>query len=309
MRLAFACDLNHHPWMQWIGEICGLLTSVCWSGSSVAFTRAARVAGPSTVNHIRIWLALTILAIIHSVLFGIPFPFYAGTQRFLWLGISGLFGFVVADGLLLEAFLLLGPRVSMLLLTLAPAFGTLLGWVFLGEHPPLLKLAGITATTIGIGIVVSAGAPAGRRVSNWRGIFLGVGAAVGQACGFLFSKLGMQGEYSPFSANIIRLLAAGIGMTLLTLIRGQMIADARKLNDRRVFLTILAGTIAGPVVGVALALYSLSHVFIGIAITLTSLAPVILLPVDHFFFGERINIGAIAGTIISLAGVVLLFIA
>lgn len=298
--------------MQWFGEICGLLTSVCWSGSSVAFTRAARKAGPSTVNHIRIWLALMILAIVHSFLFGMPFPFYAGMERFLWLAISGLLGYVLADGLLLEAFMVLGPRLSMLLLTLAPAFGTLLGFVFLHEHPSLPKLAGITMTTIGIGIVVGAGSsPATRSVpgAKWRGIFLGTGAALGQASGFMFSKLGMQGGYSPFSANLIRLLAAGIGMTLLTLIRKQMIADARKLKDRRVFFTILAGVIAGPVVGVALALYSLSHVFIGIAITLTSLAPVILLPVDHFFLGEKITLRAIAGTVISLAGVVVLFVA
>lgn len=295
--------------MQFLGEAAGLLTSVCWSVSSVAFTLASRRVGAASVNHVRIWLALILLALIHTILFGIPFPFHAGEHRFVWLGISGLCGFVLADGLLFESFVVLGPRLSMLLLTLAPAFGTLLGWSFLGERPTLFNLAGIAVTLLGIAIVVSAtgGGTEGGRKADWRGLLLGAGAAVAQACGFLFSKIGMQGEFSPFSANLIRLTAATAGIAVMALIRKQLVSDVQKMKDRRAFLATLSGTVCGPVLGVVLSLYAVSHVFIGIAITLTSLPPIFLLPIGHFIFGERITLRVITGTILSLFGVILLF--
>ena len=47
---------------------------------------------------------------------------------------------------------------------------------------------------------------------------------------------------------------------------------------------------------------------VGVASTLTSLAPIILIPLSRILFKERITSRAIGGTVLALAGIVLLFL-
>src|SRR5262245_63801249 len=65
--------------MQGLGETAGLLTSVCWSFSSVAFTIAGRKIGSNALNHVRLWIATILLSIIHAFVFGAFFPVHAGS--------------------------------------------------------------------------------------------------------------------------------------------------------------------------------------------------------------------------------------
>jgi len=70
----------------------------------------------------------------------------------------------------------------------------------------------------------------------------------------------------------------------------------------------LGGSFFGPFAGVTLSLYAVQHTAVGVASTLTSLAPIILLPMDYFLFKERFGWQAVAGTLLAMAGVVLLFV-
>jgi len=62
------------------------------------------------------------------------------------------------------------------------------------------------------------------------------------------------------------------------------------------------------VLGVVLSLYAIGHAkYLGVASTLMSLSPVILLPVSILAFKERITLMAILGTVVTLAGAATLF--
>lgn len=298
--------------MAWTGETAGLITSVCWSCSSVAFTIASKRAGSIVVNHVRLWLAFLTVCTIHWIAFRTPFPFDAGNDRFFWLAVSGFVGYTIGDSMLFEAFVRIGTRLTMLIMTLSPIFAALLARLFLGEQLTLFKMAAVVITVSGIALVITerpngeqGESTAGRRFS---GVLLGMGAALCQAGGLTLSKMGMYGGYSPFSANVVRLTAATVSIALIAGVRGRLIADIAEVKgDRKTLGATLAATASGPVLGVAFMLYSVTHTYVGIASTLMSLPPVLLLPVSHYVFHEKIGWRAIVGTFISLLGVVLLF--
>ena len=305
------------------GEIAALLTAVCWSFNSVVFTRAGKRVGSVTVNVMRLWAALPALILLHGLLFGTPLPLDIGRQRFFYLGISGFVGFVLGDTMLFESFLLIGPRLAMLLALLVPVFSTLLAWMWLGETLRLPEIFSILVTIAGVAwVVAERTAPDGAAPSSGtfraaslrprkyrQGIWLAVGGAAGQAVGLLFSRLGLAGGYSAISATLVRVGCAGLVLAAVGLARGNLRAHLAKMKDRKALLEITAGSLTGPVLGVILSLEAIAHAHIGVASTLMSLTPVLLLPVSHILFKEKITSRAIVGTLIALLGVVLLFLA
>ena len=296
--------------MPYIGELASILTAFCWSGNSVCFTIAGRRVGSSTVNIVRLWIALAAMLLLHLALFGSPFP-HAEGWRLSVLGISGLIGFALGDAVLFEAFVLLGPRLTMLIMTLWPVFSAVLAWALLGQKMSVAGILAMAVTLGGIALVVgdhASAADGGKPRKLTLGILLALGGALGQAVGFLLSKYGMAGNYSPISANLIRVSAGTLALSLWLLFRGQLVENFLRLKDRRAFGFITLGAISGPVVGVVLSLFAISHAqYLGVASTLMSLSPVILLPVAIFVFKERVTFKATLGTVITLAGAAALF--
>jgi drug/metabolite transporter (DMT)-like permease len=315
--------------MNFYGEIAALFTAVCWSFNSVVFTRAGQRVGSVTVNAVRLWAAFPALLLLHWLLYGTPLPLDIELGRFLFLALSGFIGFVLGDAMLFESFLLIGPRLAMLLALLVPVFGTMLAWVWLGEtlRPP--EIISILVTIGGVAWVVAEKTPAvgadstrpgsarpaaanfsaANQPRKYRlGILLAVGGAAGQALGLLFSRLGLAGGYSAISATAVRVGTAGLVLALVSLFQGNLGAHLAKMKDKKALLEITAGSLTGPVLGVVLSLEAIAHAHIGVASTLMSLTPILLLPVSFLLFKERITLRAIVGTMIALLGVVLLFL-
>lgn len=295
--------------MTYLGEIASLFTAICWASNSVLFTLAGRRVGSQTVNCVRMFIALSAMVLIHLACYHTAFPFGAGSMRLVPLAISGLIGFALGDALLFESMVLLGPRVSMLLMTLSPIFSAMLARVFLGQTLSPGKLAAILVTLAGIAWVVEEGRGEGDdRPHQWGlGILLGVGGALGQSIGLILSEVGMKGGFSPISANLVRVVAGTAALSAWLLFRGQFLGTARRMEDGRAFVLIGAGALTGPVIGVVLSLYAITHAAMGVAATLMSLSPVLLLPVSALMFKEKVTWRAVAGTVISMAGAAALF--
>ncbi len=300
--------------MHFYGEIAALLTAVCWSFNSVVFTWAGKRVGAVTVNALRLWIALPALVLLHWLLFGTPFPFAIEPGRLFYLGISGVIGFVAGDGMLFESFLLIGPRLAMLLALLTPVFSAVLAWALLGEALRPLEIVSILVTIAGIAWVVSEEAAPADALTDAQprkhrlGILLAVGGALGQAVGLMFSRLGLAGGFSAISATHVRVSTAALVLVVLSFFQGKLHSHLARMKDKIALLEIGSGALTGPVLGVSLSLVAIAHTHIGVASTLMSLTPVILLPVSHFLFKEKITSRAIVGTVIALLGVILLFL-
>jgi drug/metabolite transporter (DMT)-like permease len=299
------------------GEIAALLTAMCYSISSIFFTFAGRKFGPVISNRIRLVIAILLLGITHWIVFGNPIPLNAGIDRWFWLGISGIVGLAIGDLFLFQAYVTLGPRLGLLFLSLSPSIASLLAWLILGETLSAGNISGIILTLAGIAWVVLAGTANKPAINDINvavprrstiGIAAGLIAAAGQAFGVVLAKNGLKGDFPALSGNVIRMMAAFIALWLVTIIQGQVISTVQKAHEQKTgLLYILGGAIFGPLIGVSLSLFAIQNTSIGVASTIIALPPIFLLPIGHFFFKEHISWQAIAGTLLAVAGVAMLF--
>ena len=298
--------------MNFIGEIAGLATSFFFAMTALIFSKTGHMVGSQVTNRMRLLFALCYLVVLNLILFREPFPFSAGASRWMWLSLSGVIGLSLGDAFLFQALVSLGPRLGSLLLSLAPIFGSIIAWVFFGETLTPLQITGIVLALSGIGwVVMSHKEPADTPHGHTRrGVIFGVLAGLGQAVGLVLSKQGMSGEFSPFQANAIRMLAAAVFIWVWTILARQTNETVTSIRRQPQVLWLIAlGALVGPVLGVSSSLLAVQHAEIGVASTLMALPPVIVLPISYFFFKEEVGWQAVAGTLLAIIGVAVLFLA
>jgi drug/metabolite transporter (DMT)-like permease len=298
--------------MAYLGELAGLLTSVAWSGTSVLFTKATQQLGSVIVNRVRVLFALAFLMLLNLVFSGYLLPTDAGAERWIWFALSGAIGYALGDVLLFQSFLCIGPQRGMLMMSLAPLMSAVLAWIFFKEILTWIQILGVIVTLAGVALVILR-----RRngiedpsCSSLKGALFGLGAAAGQSVGYVLSKQGLVDNYSPIAGNSIRMLAAVIVLWALAGMQGKAGETLRRVRARRdVMGWLVMAAFTGPVLGATLSLVALQNTQVGVASTLIALPPVFLLPVSWLVFKEKFEWGAVAGTLVAIGGVGLLFLA
>ena len=295
--------------MRYPGELAALATAVCWPVSSLAFALAGVRVGSLAVNIIRLTLALVAFLIFGTFTSGEALPLSASPTAWLWLSLSGLAGFFFGDLCLFRAFVEIGPRLSMLIMALAPPLTALLGWLTLGEKLTVLNLVGKAVTVVGVVWVVTETPEHGTpHIYSWRGGALAGGGCVGQAAGVVLAKPGLPGVTSPFAATEIRLLTGLACFLILAAALGWFPQIARGWRDRRALAQMAIGALTGPFLGVTLLLYAITRIPTGLAQTFVSLTPVLIIPFSAAIYHERVSWRALAGAALAFSGIVLLFV-
>ena len=300
-----------------LGELAALGTSIFYGFTSLLFTFSGREVGSLLTNRARLLFALLFVMGIHWISFGQLLPLNAPPDRWLVLGISGFLGFVVGDGCLFQAFILVGPRISMLMMAFAPALSVIFAWLFLGESLSVQELVIISVIMGGIAWVVSerpkkvideiASARDSRK--HIIGLLFALGATVGQASGFILSKVGLANDFPAFSGTLMRLASAFVAVWLVSIVRGELSSSARTLKlHPRALRFILLGSFVGPVLGVWLSLVAVQRASVGVSSTLSSLAPIFLIPISYLVFHEKISKRAILGTVVVIVATCVLFL-
>jgi len=299
---------------EYLGEIAALLTAACWTVTAMAFESAGKRVGALSLNLIRLVIGLIFLA-IYNAIFNDGFLPSASEYQWFWLALSGVVGFVLGDLFLFRAFILIGARISMLIMALVPPITALIGWITLGEVLSGMEFLGMGITLVGIMLVISTKLDikkgglgktlkAGPLVL---GSLLALGGAVGQAAGLVLSKKGMQ-DMNAFEATQIRIMAGVVGFTLvITLFKrwGHLLGALKDLKAMK-FMTL--GSFTGPFLGVSFSLLAVQHTDTGVAATLMALTPVMIIPPAILMNKERIRIIEIIGAIVSIGGVALFFL-
>ena len=296
------------------GEVAALATAFCWTVSAMCWTSAGRRVGSLAVNIIRLILALPMFLLYSQLMLGEAIPVSASAHAWLWLGASGVIGFFLCDLFFFQSFLLIGPRLALLIFSLAPPFSALLGWLMIGEQLTRWNWIGMATTLAGILWVIlespDADDEAGvsRHRMTWRGGLFALTATLAQALATVLSKIGMRDIASPFAATEIRLLAGMACFLILIPILGKQRKVWQAFSDRRAMAVMTLGAVAGPFVGVTLLMFAVKIIPAGLAQTFVSLSPVIIIPASAVVFKERVSWRAIGGALIAVLGVVLLFV-
>lgn len=296
--------------MSHVGELAALGTALCWTATALFFAEAGLRIGSLVVNVLRLVMALGMLVVLGWVTRGLPWPTDATPHAWLWLSISGVVGFAFGDLCLFRAFLLIGPRLSSLIMSLAPPIAAVLGYWVLGETLELHHGLGMALTVAGVGWALADRQPAAAGVvvdrrARTLGMLLAVCGAIGQGGGLVLSKHGM-GDYDPFAATQIRVLAGAVSFAVLfTAIRGWPRVGKALRQPRAMLLTGL-GALFGPFLGVSLSLLAVQHTQAGVAASIMATYPVMIIPVVVLLGRERVGRGGLLGTILAVLGVVLL---
>ncbi|WP_423128427.1 DMT family transporter [Gaoshiqia sp. Z1-71] len=304
--------------MAYFGEIAALFTALFWTVTSMAFESAGKKVGSLAVNLIRLVIAFFIYAVYTQLTRGMWFPFDAGAERWLWLALSGLVGFVIGDLFLFQAFVVVGARISMLIMAMAPPFTAFISYFILDEVLSPMNWLGMVVTLTGISMVIlkrenksiKGEEVIRKRLTSaypWQGVLLALGGALGQAVGLVLSKKGM-GDYNAFAASQIRVLTGVVGFAVLLLFlkRYRRVWDA--LKNRSAMKRITLGSVFGPFLGVAFSLLSIQHTKAGISATIMAIVPVLIIPPAIFIFKEKVNWKEIAGAVITVFGVAIFFL-
>jgi drug/metabolite transporter (DMT)-like permease len=300
-----------------LGELAALGTSLCFSFTSLLFTFGGREVGAFLTNRARLFFALFFVIALHWLSFGVLFPVSAAPERWFWLALSGCVGFAIGDACLFEAFVRVGPRLSTLIMAFSPALSVLLAWLVLGEALTAQDLLIIAIIIGGIAWVVSERpkraadlqAEQGNRRQHLIGLLWALGGATGQAAGVILTKIGLGNDVPALSGTLIRLVSAFVVVWVITLLRGKFVSSLSMLRAHpHATRAIALGSFIGPVVGVWLTLVAVQRAPVGIASTLSSLAPIFLLPISYVLLGERLSKRAIAGTLLVIGATALLFL-
>jgi drug/metabolite transporter (DMT)-like permease len=293
-----------------LGEIAALGTAVCWTATSLAFESAGKRIGSLSVNLIRLCFAAVLLGGMCWLRRGLAIPLDASATQWGWLALSGLVGFTIGDLCLFRAFVVIGARLSMLLMALVPPFSAVLGFIILNEWLSAMDLLGMALTLAGISWVIAERAPASPRSRSGErapGILLGIGGAFGQALGLVLSKLGM-GDFDPFAATQIRVFAGIAGFAGLYTVIGWWPNARDALRNRPAMIRTGVGAFFGPFLGVSLSLMAVQNTQAGVAATLMALVPILIIPPSILIKKEKVSPRALLGSLIAVAGSALLFL-
>jgi len=295
--------------MTYFGELIALLTAILWSGTSYAFTEASRRIGSLQLNINRMILAVLFLFVIIGVF---SFSIKLSLRQIEFLVISSIAGLVLGDSFLFKSFQIIGARLGMLIMSLVPGFSTLFALFFLGEDLSIANLIGMFITLTGISVVVMDRNEQSQTVFhlNKLGVFYGVLGALGQASGLILAKFAFEESYvNGFVAAFIRLLSAVvILLPVIVLMKRYKNPINLFKKDISAFKATVTGTILGPVLGISSSLIAITYAKIGIATTLMSTMPVIMLPIARYYFKENLTGRAIIGAFIAVIGVAILFL-
>jgi len=130
----------------------------------MAYEAAGKRVGSLSVNYLRLPVAFLLCSVGAFITRGLFLPVDASGHAWTWLLVSGLLGFVLGDIFLFEAYVQIGSRISLLIMSASPPLAALMGFLILGERISGLGLVGIFLTMAGISLVVLSRNPHEKKV-------------------------------------------------------------------------------------------------------------------------------------------------
>ncbi|KAB8320430.1 DMT family transporter [Tolypothrix campylonemoides VB511288] len=294
------------------GEIAALSAACLWAGASVIYRRLGERIPPLQLNLIKGMVAIAFL-LLTIFIKGEFFPNISPLPLCLLL-LSGVVGIGLGDTAFLAALNFLGARRALLIGTLAPPMTAVLALIFLQEQLNANAWCGILLTILGVAWVVTERTPDTdtsndtSRMQLWRGLGFGLITVTTNAIGTVLARAALVNtSISPLWAALLRLIAAVlILLILLPLGRQQGRFKLKTLHSPKVVLAAIFAAFCGTYLGIWLQQTAIKLTAAGIALTLLQTSPLFVIPIS-ITIGEKVSLRAIAGVVIAIAGVGLLF--
>ena len=294
-----------------------ILATLLFSLSAVSGKRLSHHLSGVEANFWRFLLAAFLLgAYAHSFGLGL------GGGALGMFFISGIIGFGVGDYGLFRAYPILGSRLTMVMTQcLAAPFAASIEWLWMGETLSLGQVLAGTAILVGVALALAPSETTDVDRKHWKaGILWGLMSAFGQGFGAVLSRKALLVVEAGVTVDGLsqayqRVLGGLTVMAVLLLFRKMRLRNGATIRTE-VALTpvtmkllvalIVANTLCGPTLGVGAYQWALSSLPSGIVLSVVALSPLVIIPLAMKFEGERPTLRSIIGSVVAVAGVVVM---
>jgi drug/metabolite transporter (DMT)-like permease len=290
-------------------EYLALAAAACWALGSLLSAQASTHLGAFAFTRWRMLCAALMLWLMAAVSGGWV---TLAVNNLSVLVLSGIVGIFIGDTALFAAMNRLGPRRAGVLFATHALFSVVLAYIFLGETQWGWTLIGSSLLMSGVMTAIFFGKRK-TELHAWEanqsqlrsGIALGLLAALCQAVATLMLKPLMQTDIDAVSASAVRMTTAFVLHQLIFML-GFKVARAYLPMNINVFLLVLANAALSMVLGMTLILQALKHGDAGMVAILSSVSPVLVLPLLWLVYKRSPAAGAWLGALLTVAGTVLI---
>jgi drug/metabolite transporter (DMT)-like permease len=305
-----------------VGEAAAVAAAMLWAVASLIFARLGRDdVSPLAMNLLKCLIAFVLLLATLGMFEGRIWPGELSYWNTAVLAVSGFIGLTFGDTAFFASLTRIGSRRALLLRALTPPITAVLAVPVLAEPLTLKMAAGIALTVGGVIWVIMEREPSvrddaaeadpdeggGFSREEWVGLALGVAAALFEAVGQVLTKMG-GGDIPALDISIVRLALGTAGLGLVVGMTGRISEVVEPMKIPRKAWLLFVATMLGTYLGIWFSMAGIRYTYTGVASTLSSTSPVWILPLAHYFEDDRISLRAVAGAVIAVAGIGLLFL-
>lgn len=233
----------------------------------------------------------------------------------LWLlTLSGVIGILIGDTALFAAMNRLGPRRAGVLFATHALFSAMLAYLFLGERIWGWTLIGSGLLISGVMIAILFGKRSSEQ-HHWEtsshqfgvGVGLGLLSALCQAVSTLMLKPLMETDIDAVAASAVRMSTALV-CHLVLLWAGFQVAKTQQALTGKVLAMVAFNALLSMGIGMTLILQALKQGDAGMVAMLSSVSPVLLVPLLWLVYRRRPAFGAWLGAALTVGGTILILL-
>lgn len=290
-------------------EYLALLAAACWAFGSLLSAQAATHLGAFAFTRYRMLVAMLLLWSLALVDGGWRTLSFSSITL---LSLSGAIGIFIGDTALFAAMNRLGPRRAGVLFASHALFSVIFAYFWLGETLWGLTLVGSSLLLSGVMIAILFGKRKSEQ-HQWEnsqtglaaGIALALLAAVCQAISTLMLKPLMLTDIDAIAASAVR-MSIGFVLHLLLFLMGFQVARSYLPLTRRILWLVIINATLSMVLGMTFILQALKHGDAGMVAMLSSVSPVLVLPMLWLVYKRSPAWGAWVGALLTVLGTVLI---
>ena len=298
-------------------DLLALCAAACWATTGAMAVMPVRHLGAFAFTR---WRMLMVAAMLWSVVAVTGSWHSLSVDGSLTLAVSGMVGIFIGDTALFGAVQRLGPRRASVLFATHAAFSAALGFAVLGERMGLQAALGGALTLGGVMCAIVLGRHKEEQHA-WEsddhgsiklGVGLGLVAALCQALSTLIAKPVMSGQtgglpMDPIAASAVRVsVACAAHYVILWL--GVGAAKAYQPATQRVLLQTALNGFVGMGLGMTFILMALQKGDVGMVAILSSVTPVLVLPIMWWQLRRAPAWGAWLGAGLTVVGMALILL-
>jgi drug/metabolite transporter (DMT)-like permease len=298
-----------------IYQLAAIGAGICFAVSPFFSIQAVRALGPTRFN---MWRMTIVFFMLASMAFFTRGFTTALLDWWLVIVLSSLIGIFLGDTLLFWGLKRMGPRRNSVVFALNAPLTVILGWLFLDEKLPFAVLFGTFVITSGVITAIAFGRNHKKKHSLEdtqgkliTGVAITFCSALCQAISLILIRPAMEAGIDPVAASAVRVGIAAVCLWSMTMIAsaGSKTKDSPKVPMSGLYLMqISASGFFAMGLGMSLLLFGLKGGDTGVISTLSSISPIVALPILWIIMKSPPAPSAWIGAILAVLGTATLFL-